>query len=121
MKIFKCKKCGNIIYALNEKNVVSCCGEEMIELKAGEVDAAVEKHVPVVNVEGIFVNVNVGEVDHPMTEEHYIEFIAIETSEGVRFNKLNPGDAPHTVFILDETEELLNTYAYCNLHGLWKA
>ena len=121
MKIFKCKKCGNIIYAVNEKNTVVCCGEEMTELKAGEVDAAQEKHVPVVEVNDKTVDVNVGEVDHPMTEEHYIEFIVIESNKGVRFNKLTPEDKPHTSFVLDDGEELLNTYAYCNLHGLWKA
>lgn len=121
MKILKCKKCGNVIYLINEKNMVSCCGEEMIELTANTVDAAKEKHVPVVSIENNVVEVNIGDVDHPMLEEHYIEFVLLETNKGVRINKLNPGDKPHTSFVLEENEELLNTYAYCNLHGLWKA
>ena len=121
MKILKCKKCGNIVYLINDKNIVSCCGEEMIELKANTVDAATEKHVPAVNTNNNLVEVNIGEADHPMTEDHYIEFVLIETSKGVRINNLNPGDKPHTSFVLEENEELLNTYAYCNLHGLWKA
>ena len=121
MKILKCKKCGNIIYLINDKNIVSCCGEEMIELKANTVVAALEKHVPVVNINNKLVEVSIGEVDHPMTEDHYIEFVLLETNKGVRINNLNPGDTPHTSFILEEDEELLNTYAYCNLHGLWKA
>ena len=120
MKLFKCKKCGNIIYTVNDKSEgITCCGEDVVLLKANTVDAAKEKHVPVVNINNNVVEVNVGDVDHPMTEEHYIEFILIETNKGVRINNLTPEDKPHTSFILEENEELLNTYAYCNLHGLW--
>ena len=122
MKLFKCNKCGNIIYVINDKcEGITCCGEDVVLLNANTVDAAKEKHVPVVSIENNIVEVNVGDVDHPMIEEHYIEFILLETSKGVRINKLNPGDKPHTSFVLEENEELLNTYAYCNLHGLWKA
>ena len=122
MKLFKCSKCGNIIYTINDKcEGITCCGEDVILLKANTVDAAKEKHVPVVKIENNIVDINVGDIDHPMTEEHYIECIIIETSKGVRINNLNPEDKPHTTFILEEDEELLNTYAYCNLHGLWKA
>ena len=122
MKLFKCNKCGNIIYAINDKcEGITCCGEDVKLLKAGIVDAAKEKHIPVVSINNNIVEVNIGEVDHPMTEDHYIEFILLETSKGVRINNLNPGDKPHTSFVLEENEELLNTYAYCNLHGLWKA
>ena len=122
MKLFKCSRCGNIIYTINDKcEGITCCGEDVILLKANTVDAAKEKHVPVVKIENNIVDINVGDIDHPMTEEHYIECIIIETSKGVRINNLNPEDKPHTTFILEEDEELLNTYAYCNLHGLWKA
>ena len=121
MKLFKCSRCGNIIYTINDKcEGITCCGEDVALLEANTVDAAKEKHVPVVNIENNIVDVNVGDVDHPMTKEHYIEFILIETNKGVRINNLKPEDAPHTSFILEEDEELINTYAYCNLHGLWK-
>jgi len=122
MKLFKCNKCGNLIYTINDKcDGITCCGEDVEELVANTVDAAKEKHVPVVTINNNIVEVNVGEVDHPMTEEHYIECIIIETSKGVRINNLTPEDKPHTSFILEDNEELLNTYAYCNLHGLWKS
>ena len=121
MKLFKCSRCGNIIYTINDKcEGITCCGEDVALLEANTVDAAKEKHVPVVNIENNIIEVNVGDVDHPMTKEHYIEFILIETNKGVRINNLKPGDTPHTSFILEEDEELINTYAYCNLHGLWK-
>ena len=121
MKLFKCSRCGNIIYTINDKcEGITCCGEDVALLEANTVDAAKEKHVPVVNIENNIIEVNVGDVDHPMTKEHYIEFIIIETNKGVRINNLKPGDTPHTSFILEEDEELINTYAYCNLHGLWK-
>ena len=122
MKLFKCSKCGNIIYAINDKcEGITCCGEDVKLLKAGTVDAAKEKHIPVVSVNNNIVEVNVGEVDHPMTEEHYIEFVVLETNKGVRINHLTPNSKPHTSFVLEDNEELISTYAYCNLHGLWKA
>ena len=122
MKLFKCEKCGNIIYTINDKcEGITCCGEDVILLEANTVDAAKEKHVPVVTKNNNIVEVNIGDVDHPMTEDHYIEFVLLETNKGVRINNLNPGEKPHTSFILEEDEELLNTYAYCNLHGLWKS
>ena len=93
----------------------------MKELVPGEVDAAVEKHVPVVTVEGNVVKVEVGEVEHPMLEEHYIGFVAIETKNGaVQKKYLNPGEKPVAEFVLAEGDELVAAYEYCNLHGLWK-
>ena len=119
MRIFKCKKCGNIVLLVKEGTCIpNCCGEEMIELKANTEDAAVEKHVPVVNTNGNDIEVVCGEVEHPMEEKHYIEFIAIETTKGVQIKYLKPGDEPKASFTLKE--ELISAYAYCNLHGLWK-
>ena len=120
MKLYRCKKCGKIIILLEEGalNTV-CCGEDMVELVPRSVDGAIEKHVPVVISDGDKIKVKVGEVDHPMTEEHYIEFIIIETSKGYTVRNLKPGDSPSVDYILSEDEEYVNAYAYCNLHGLW--
>lgn len=97
-----------------------CCGEKMSELVPGSVDAATEKHVPVISVEGNKVTVTVGEVEHPMAEEHFIEWIALETQEGNQRKELKPGSKPQAVFMLAETDKAVAAYAYCNLHGLWK-
>lgn len=122
MKFYVCKHCGNIIaYAKNKGVPVMCCGEKMSELVPGSVDAATEKHVPVISVEGNKVTVTVGEVEHPMAEEHFIEWIALETQEGNQRKELKPGSKPQAVFMLTETDKAVAAYAYCNLHGLWKA
>lgn len=122
MKFYYCAHCGNIITFMENKGVpVMCCGEKMQELKAGVTDAAAEKHVPVVNVNNGEAVVEVGSVAHPMTEEHYIEWIVLETSCGTYIRRLSPSDAPKAFFKLHENEKVTETYAYCNLHGLWKA
>ena len=95
-------------------------GEEMVELKANSTDAAGEKHVPVITVEGNKVHVVVGSVIHPMTEEHSIQFIALETKQGVQRKALLPTDQPVADFVLAEGDEVVAAYEYCNLHGLWK-
>ena len=121
MKIWKCMGCGNIVVVLKEGTCVpNCCGREMIELKANTEDAAVEKHVPVVDINNEVVTVTCGEVLHPMEEKHYIEFMVLETNKGVNIHYLKPGDEPVTKFILSDGEEVIAAYAYCNLHGLWK-
>ena len=93
----------------------------MTELKAGVTDAAVEKHVPAVSVENGVVRVNVGSVTHPMTEEHFIQWVAVETERDALVHWLNPGETPEAVFALAEGQQAKAVYAYCNLHGLWKA
>ncbi|SEP87607.1 superoxide reductase [Lachnospiraceae bacterium RM5] len=121
MKVLFCKKCKKVVVLLDDaKTPTICCGDEMVELKAGEVDAAVEKHVPVFEVNGNICNVKVGEVDHPMQDVHYIEWIAIETKNNYQLKKLNPGDKPEASFALTDDDEVIAAYAYCNLHGLWK-
>ena len=113
MKFYVCSHCGNIIaYAKNSGVPVVCCGERMQELVANTTDAAQEKHVPVCSQEGNLVTVEVGSVAHPMLEEHYIEN---------QRKALNPGDAPKAVFAITEGDTVEAVYAYCNLHGLWKA
>jgi superoxide reductase len=93
----------------------------MKEIIPGVVEASKEKHIPAVTVEGGKVVVNIGSVDHPMVPEHYIEWIAILTKEGTQLKYLQPGQKPNVCFVLTEGDALLETYAYCNLHGLWKA
>ena len=122
MKFYVCEHCGNIItYAKNVGVPVMCCGQKMTELVPGTTDAAVEKHVPVVTVEGQKVVVEVGGVEHPMVEAHYIEWIVLETEKGYQKVDLKPEQAPKAEFALVEGDKGVAAYAYCNLHGLWKA
>ena len=122
MKFYVCKHCGNLVTFLHASGVpVICCGEPMTELVAGTVDAAHEKHIPVVEVEGSKVSVKVGSVEHPMVEAHFIQWIALETNQGSQIKYLKPEEKPEAVFALAEGEEVVAVYEYCNLHGLWKA
>lgn len=120
IKFFKCEHCGNIAIKVVDAGVpLMCCGEKMVELVAGAVDAAVEKHVPVVEVEGSRVVVKVGEVEHPMTEEHLIQFVVLVTEKGYQVAQLTAEDAPKAEFVLAEGDVAVKAYEYCNLHGLW--
>ena len=123
MLFYRCEGCGNFITFLGEKTACTpkCCGETMKELTPNTTDAAQEKHVPVAEVSGNTVKVKVGSAAHPMLEEHYIEFIILETENGFQKKDLKPGDAPEAVFALADGEKPVAAYAYCNLHGLWKA
>ena len=120
-KFYICKHCGNVIEKVEDKGVpVLCCGEVMKELQAGIEDAAFEKHIPVYTVEGDTVHVFVGEVEHPMTAEHWIEWVSLKTDKGIQRKYLKPGEKPSVDFKILEGEEVEEVYAYCNLHGLWK-
>lgn len=122
MKFFVCEHCGNIVTFLHSTGVpVMCCGQKMTELVPGTVDAAAEKHVPVVEANGNVVTVKVGAVEHPMLPEHSIQWIVLETSQGSQIKYLKPGEKPMAQFILAEGETVVSAYEYCNLHGLWKA
>lgn len=121
MKVYKCNQCGNLISMISASGVpVMCCGKSMEEMVPNTVDASAEKHVPAVEVSATEVRVVVGEVEHPMAEEHYIEWVCVETESGSQIKKLTPGEAPVAVFKLNG-EKAVAAYAYCNLHGLWKA
>ena len=117
---YKCKVCGNVVIKLVDKKVpLMCCGKIMEELNPLANDGAVEKHIPVVKVDGQNVNVQVGEVFHPMTEEHYISHIIALTNKGFYVRQLSPQDQPIADFVLAKDEILTEGYSYCNLHGLW--
>ena len=121
MKFYICEHCGNIIEYVKESGVpVMCCGQKMTELVPGTSDGAHEKHVPVVTVDVDKVTVEVGAVEHPMVEAHYIQWIAIETTRGCQRVKLEYTDKPIAEFKLADGEEFVAAYEYCNLHGLWK-
>ena len=100
---------------------VVCCGEKMTELVPCTSDGAAEKHVPVVTVSGNKVTVNVGSDAHPMTDEHLISWIILETEDGCQRKHLSSADAPEASFMLADGEKAIAAYEYCNLHGLWKA
>ena len=109
-----------ITYLNKDACDVKCCGETMVEVLPNTTDAAGEKHVPVVEVDGGKVFVKVGEVAHPMLEEHFIQWIAIETQNGRQRKVLSPSDAPEAVFYIEEGDSVIAAYEYCNLHGFWK-
>ena len=111
MKLFKGNK-GFLLGLLNAES-------DLASVKENTVDASLEKHVPVVKVEGNKVSVRIGSVDHPMLDVHYIEMIIIETKKGLQVKYLNPGEEPYAEFLLED-DEFVAAYEYCNLHGLWK-
>jgi len=122
MKFYRCSHCGKIIAVVKETGVpVMCCGQKMEEIIPGTTDAAAEKHVPVYEVKDNVVTVCVGSVAHPMTEEHYIEWVSLQTSSGNQRKALKPGDEPKVCFAICEGDKVEAVYAYCNLHSLWKA
>jgi len=121
-KFYVCEVCGNMAGKIQDSGVpLVCCGRPMKEVVANSTDAAGEKHVPVVQVEGNQVIVTVGSVEHPMTDAHLISWVCIETAQGWQRKPLKAGAAPKVTFALAEGDRLKEVYAYCNLHGLWKA
>ena len=121
-KFYVCEHCGNIIAMVKNSGVpIMCCGQKMTEIVPGTVDAAKEKHIPTYEVKEGKVYVAVGEVEHPMTEEHHIEWISLQTKQGNQRKQLSPPGEPKICFSICEGDEVEVVYAYCNLHGLWKA
>ncbi|KAJ51741.1 superoxide reductase [Clostridium tetanomorphum] len=118
-QIYKCEICGNIVEVVHSgAGTLVCCGKPMVLKKENTTDGAKEKHVPIIEkIEG-GVLVKVGEVEHPMIEEHYIEWIEVHTENKVYRKYLKPGEKPQAEFKLDE--EVIAAREYCNLHGLWK-
>ena len=118
-KFYICAHCGNIVEMVKDVGVKPfCCGQKMDELVPNTVDASGEKHIPAVTVSDGIVEVNVGSVDHPMVDVHWIEWVQLNTDKGRYRKVLNPGESPKVSFLLKD-EKPLAVYAYCNLHGLW--
>ena len=120
-QVYKCKHCGNLVESLwDGKPPISCCGQPMTKLEPNTVDAATEKHVPVIERDGNKVTVKVGEVAHPMTDEHYILFVEILAGDKVYRHDFKKGDkVAEATFLIEETD--LIARAYCNLHGFWSS
>ena len=120
LEVYKCTHCGNIVEVLHGgKAPLICCGEPMKQLREGQTDGASEKHVPVIEKTENGYKVTVGSVAHPMTEEHWIEWIEL-IADGVSYKKfLNPGEAPVAEFCVKADK--VTAREFCNLHGLWKA
>ncbi len=121
-RFYKCSHCGKIIAIVKETGVpVMCCGQVMNEIIADSTDAAKEKHVPKFIIDNNKIIVTVGDVEHPMTAEHSIEWVSIKTKQSNQRKVLSAGQKPQVTFAICEDDELIAVYAYCNLHGLWKA
>ena len=117
--IYKCEACGNIVEVIHAGDgELVCCGKPMVQLKENTVDAAKEKHVPVIEkIDGGF-KVTVGSVPHPMEDKHYIEWIEL-LADGKAYRQfLNPGDAPEAIFTVEASQ--VTARELCNLHGVWK-
>ncbi|MCM1053442.1 MAG: desulfoferrodoxin [Ruminococcus sp.] len=119
-KLLLCEVCGNLVELTNEtEKELTCCGSKMKEIEANTTEAALEKHIPVIDKKDNVVIVTVGEVMHPMTEEHYIKWIYLETNKGIKKADLKPEMEPVVKFNLENDEEVIGAYSYCNLHSLW--
>ena len=122
LEIYKCDSCGNITEVMHGGNgAMQCCGQDMKLLTENTVDAAKEKHVPVIEKSDGGIKVKVGAAAHPMEEKHYIEWIEIIAGDTVCSQFLKPGDAPEAVFKIEADIGNVTARAYCNLHGHWKA
>ena len=120
LEVYKCEICGNIVEVLHGGGgELVCCGQPMVLMVENIVDAAKEKHVPVIEKVSGGIKVKVGSVAHPMEEKHYIEWIELIAGDTAYRQFLNPGGTPEAVFMVDATE--VSAREYCNLHGLWKS
>jgi len=121
-KFYECLTCGKIIGMIKEGAPDTiCCGEPMVELTGKDNGEGEIKHVPLVKEEDGKVYVQVGEVLHPMLDAHYIDWIYLLTDKGAQRKVLHPGNEPKAIFYIGENEVVLEVYAHCNIHGLWKA
>ena len=119
-QVYRCEKCGNIVEVMVAGGgQLVCCGQPMTLLEENTVDAAKEKHVPVVERTGNVINVKVGSVAHPMEEKHYIQWIEAIQGDVVKRVFLNPGQSPEATIEVGDGD--VTVREYCNLHGLWKA
>ncbi len=122
LQIYKCQVCTNIVEVVHAgKGTLVCCEEDMELMTENTVDAAYEKHVPVIETGDGEVKVKVGSEPHPMEEKHYIEWIELIVNGKVYRQFLKPGDVPEAVFQVNADKAQLKAREYCNIHGLWKA
>lgn len=120
-KFYVCKHCGNLVGMIHSSGApMICCGDPMTELVPNTVEASVEKHLPVLTILGGTVSVKVGSVPHPMTQEHHIAWIFLQTEQGGQRACLAVDGEAKAEFALTATDKPVAAYAYCNLHGLWK-
>lgn len=119
LQVYKCEVCGSMVEVLNEAGgTLVCCGKPMTLLNENTVDAAVEKHIPVSEEKDGKLLVKIGEVEHPMVEEHFIQWIEVITTDGKVIRKeLKPGEKPEAVF--EANVNIARIREYCNIHGLW--
>lgn len=118
---YRCEICGNMVCMIKNSGVVpSCCGAEMSAVEVHTEDGPTEKHVPVIHRDGCRVQIKIGQLPHPMTEGHYIEWITLVTNSGSHSCRVSRREKACAVFYLGECEEPKTVYAFCNLHGLWK-
>ncbi|MDE6655565.1 MAG: hypothetical protein K2J85_01070 [Anaeroplasmataceae bacterium] len=121
MKFYQCDTCKSIFTFVNKPTEnLNCCGNPLKEIIPNSTNASLEKHIPVVERRNDHILVKVGSEPHPMLPEHYIEWVVLETTQGYQLRNLKPGDAPMAEFVLAKGEDVLTTYAYCNIHKLWK-
>ncbi len=119
-RFYVCRKCGNLFGLIHDSGVpVKCCGQNMEVLIPNKSDGAEEKHVPVAEIKNDAVYIKIGDVPHPMIEQHFIEWIYLETQKGGQRKALQPGEAPEVVFYIGDDKPVA-VYEYCNIHGLWK-
>lgn len=119
-KFYLCRHCGNLAGLIHNAGVpIYCCGEPMAQLEANTSEGASEKHLPVVSTDGSTVTAEVGSTHHPMTGDHAIKWIYLETKHGGQRKGLSPDDTPKACFAVCD-DEPVSVYAYCNLHGLWR-
>ena len=123
-RFYACAECGVVVEEImgsKTEGCYSCGGAELQKLAPNLSDGAQEKHLPVIAVDGNQVKVTVSSVEHPMVEVHYIDWVCLETEKGIQVHHLTVGEKPETVFGLADGDKVVAAYAYCNLHGFWKA
>ena len=121
IKFLKCRTCNKLVEVIQDSDSkLICCNNEMIELIPGTIDASKEKHVPIYKLEQNAIEISLGEIEHPMQEEHYISFVEISSNHGIKRSNLKINQSPIVKFSLLDYEQVDSIYAYCNLHGLWK-
>ncbi len=119
-RFFICRKCGNLFGLIHGSGVpIKCCGQNTEALVPNISDGASEKHVPVVKLDGNLLHIKIGEVAHPMIEQHFIQWIYVETEKGGQRRILKPGDSPEATFCIGEDKPVA-VYEYCSIHGLWE-